>query len=277
MKWSFKTYLVLIAVLMTLMCGVLYAMYAPEVKHAIKAAIPLPVVDLERIKKAHIINLSASNNMEWFDRRFLDEPHIYTSDDFYFRIMEHYVEIKDDLQREWRVTNEDLLKSLYFMNVVSNMWGYGNKGADTKTGCACTNEINEHAFPCETQFVENPEAYIYTKIGCCADSARVMRFLLTKAGIKNRYMQNPGHVFNEAWLQGHWQALDATTNMWWRDSWENIQNAETHYSFSVTVFPMYGEVYGHEFYRPFVGTFRNYMILEAVYKMAKNIKHPDRI
>jgi hypothetical protein len=271
----------ILAGFMLLAFGLAYGFYDTELRHDLhykmSLASPLPIVDLERIKKVHIINLSASNNMDWFDRKFLEEPHIYTSDDFYQRIMEHYHVIHDELVLNWKITDEQTLKSLYFMNVVSNMWGYGNKGTDTKTGCACTNEINEHAFPCETQFIENPEAYIYTKIGCCADSARVFKFLLTKAGIKNRYMQNPGHIFNDVWLGGHWQSLDATTNMWWRDSWENIQNAETHYHFSVSIFPMYGEVLNHPFYRPFIGVFRHYMLLEAVYKMAKDIKHPDVI
>lgn len=237
----------------------------------------LPIVDIERIKTVNIINLSASNKMEWFDRKFIDENRVTTTNDFYNLIMQHYYDIHDEIQQEWKIYDEDLLKSIYFMNIVSNLWAYGNKDAVTQLGCACSNELNPNAFPCTTQFEDNVEGYVYTKIGCCSDSARIMRFLLTASGIKNRYMQNPGHIFNDVWLQGHWQSLDATTNMWWRDSWENIQNAETHYHFSVSIFPMYGEVLNHPFHRPFIGVFRNFMLLEAVYKMAKDIKHPDKI
>lgn len=232
------------------------------------------VIDFERIKTINIIDASADSNMQWISREFLDNSRVTTPEEFWDLISNRYIEVHDKIKKQWKIENEQLLEAVFFMNVTANLWPYGNKIATHETGCACQNEIMGDSFKCDMPFENNVEGYLYSPIACCSDHARVMRFLLTKSGITNRYMLNPGHVFVEAFI-GKWYGLDATTNMLWHDSWWNIQNAEFHYHFSVSIFPIYGEVASHPFYRQFIGVFRHYMLLEAVYKMAKDIKHPD--
>jgi hypothetical protein len=158
------------------------------------------------------------------------------------------------------------------------MWGYGNPVKVTQTGCVFKNEdFPNGQFNPEEDISKHIPQMIKSRIGCCTDHANMLHLLLTKAGIKNRFMMNPGHVFNEAFIGGKWQAFDATTNMWWHDSWDKIQNASLTAPVYVTFFPHIGTVYKHPYYRPFAAIFRHYMLLEAVYKMAKDIKHPDRI
>lgn len=235
-------------------------------------------IDFARIQTMKIQDLSATHQEEWFDRGFLNQTRITTADDLYNAIMYHYSLYKDEINRAWNVSDPNLLLTLYFMNVTANLWGYGNVIKVNETGCAFKNEDFPHGqFNPEEETDKHIPQLLASRIGCCTDYANIMQLLLTKAGIPNRFMMNPGHVFNEALIAGKWQAFDATTNMWWHDSWSNIQNAALTTPVYVTFFPNVGTVYGHSHYRPFLGTFRHYMLLEAVYKMAKDVKHPNRI
>lgn len=239
----------------------------------------LPIVNFDRINKVlKIQDLSVNNKEEWFDRAFLNQKSITTEDDLFNAIMYQYSFYVEDIQSAWQISDPQLLLTLYFMNVTAHMWGYGNPSKVTQVGCVFKNEDHpDGIFDPNEPLDKHIPAMINSRIGCCIDHTNVLHMLLTKAGINNRIMLNPGHVFNEAFIEGKWQAFDATTNMWWHDSWEKIQNAKLDEPIYVTFFPHIGTVYSHGYYRPFVGMFRHYMLLEAIYKMAKDIKYPNRL
>ncbi len=247
-------------------------------RHELAAAVPLPIVDFTRIQTIKIQDLSVNHKSEWFDREFLTRSPILTEDALYEAVRMQFDIYQDEINREWHVSDPDLLLTLYMMNVTAHMWGYGNPVKVSQVGCVFKNEDHPGGiFNPEEDISKHIPQMIASRIGCCTDHANMLHMLLTKAGIKNRFMMNPGHVFNEAYIGGKWQAFDATTNMWWHDSWEHIQNAPLTAPIYVTMFPHIGTVVTHPYYRPFAAIFRHYMLLEAVYKMAKDIKHPERI
>lgn len=264
--------------LTALACGFASMTAGYAFRHELLAAVPLPIVDFARIQTIHIQDLSVVNKKEWFDREFLTRTSITTADALYEAIRFQFEAYKDEINQEWQIDDPDLLFTLYTMNVTAHMWGYGNAVKVKDVGCVFKNEDHPGGiFNPEEPIEKHIAQMIAARIGCCTDHANMMHLLLTKAGIKNRFMMNPGHVFNEAFIGGKWQAFDATTNMWWHDSWSSIQNAPLTSNIFVTIFPHIGTVQKHPYYRPFAAIFRHYMLLEAVYKMAKDIKHPDRI
>ena len=281
MKGNLKKKIILSSIVFGL-SGMVFGYYNPSLRHmahsTFSMAAPLPIVDIERMKALIIEDLSVNNKEEWFDRSFLNDLSIKTDDELYNAVMYQFSIYSDDVRRAWNVSDPDLLVTLYIMNITAHMWGLGNPHKIKEVGCVFKNEDHPGGiFNPEEPISKHIAAMVASRIGCCTDHANMMNMLLTKAGIKNRFMLNPGHVFNEAFIQGKWQAFDATTNMWWHDSWEKIQNSTLTAPIFVTFFPHVGTVYTHQYYRTFVGVFRNYMLLEAVYKMAKDIKHSERI
>lgn len=210
-----------------------------------------------------------------FNKDYILRAHPQTDDELYEVILKNFTNHKAALAKAWSVTNPDVLLSLYLMNTTSALWGFGNKAKINETGCVYQNENTGG------RSVVNPDApieqhiplYLKSNIGCCVDYSNMLSLLLNKAGIKNRILKNPGHVLNEAFIDNKWQALDATVNFWWHDSWSVIQNSGIQSSIYVSIFPHYGTRIAHEFYRPFIGQFRNYMQLEGIYKLAKEITY----
>lgn len=138
----------------------------------------------------------------------------------------------DDLGRQaggyakrWRAPlmqrglSEAQAQAVSLMLFTSTLWAFGNAGRDDLPGCIPQNEDNEWKTQAPTL-----EVVKRARIGCCTDYAQALSFLLSRHGFENRTVAIPGHVFNEALIDGRWQALDANTNIFLGEPWnEAIQ------------------------------------------------------
>jgi hypothetical protein len=77
-----------------------------------------------------------------------------------------------------------------------------------------------------------------SRIGCCDDFARVLAVLLDRAGIANRLVRIPGHVFNEARLDMRWRAMDPSINVFYDRSWREIVTADRQTKIRADWFPL---------------------------------------
>ncbi|HYD57330.1 MAG TPA: hypothetical protein VEB41_10530 [Burkholderiales bacterium] len=103
-------------------------------------------------------------------------------------------------------------RAISLMLFASTLWAYGN--TDEGIGCIGQNKNNNWR-PEPADF----EAVRRTAIGCCNDFAYMLSFLLSRQGFENRYVLLPGHIFNEAKIDGRWSALDANTNLFTTAPW----------------------------------------------------------
>ena len=234
------------------------------------------LIDLDRLKPLRIEDLSLTYRPDIFDKKFIIKNHVTTGDQLYAVIIGQFNKNKVQLRQLWHIEDEQLLLTLFLMNVTNNLWGFGNPIKINEAGCVFQNENHPNTAMKSDRSVEHNVAfYINSEIGCCQDYARMLQFLLNKAKIKNRLVLNPGHILNEAYIQGKWMAFDATVNFWWHDSWGHIQNLPIDEPFSVSIFPNNGTVFkNNSQYRTFIGQFRTFMLLEAVYKTSKEITYP---
>ncbi|PJD97386.1 MAG: hypothetical protein CK426_08065 [Legionella sp.] len=232
-------------------------------------------IDLNWLKAIRMQNLPPISYNKIFNKEQYRRMPITNMDDFYKVANSEFNRYQSELSTTWSIQSPQLLKTLFFMNLVSNMWGYGNKIAINKSGCVENNE--DTLF--QTIIVEPLiiKHYLKTKIGCCIDSARFLSFLLERAQIKNRLVLNPGHIFNEAFIDGKWMAFDATVNFWWHTSWEKIQNEPLGTPIDVTIFPHKNLITNDDFYREKIGAFQLSLLLQAAYKYSKDIKYPKRV
>ena len=233
-------------------------------------------IDLPLFNSLKIVNLPSIDERQLFRKELILKAEINNLDDFYAFANNHFELNKQYLEQQWKIGSPELLKTLFFMNLVSSMWGYGNVHAIDKPGCVLINENTNNELISE-ELRADIMTYIKTDIGCCRDSAYVLNLLLTKAGIKNRFMANPGHIFNEAYIDGAWMAFDATTNIWWHSSWEEIQNSRMETPFYVTLFPHGNLVATNPYYRDAIGRLRLHLLLQAVYKISKHIEYPELV
>ncbi|MFA6303064.1 MAG: hypothetical protein WC627_08030 [Legionella sp.] len=230
-------------------------------------------VNYERLKSIKIVNLPSIDDQRIFNKQFLLDAEIKSDEDFYAVVNQQYNVHRKYLIKIWGVKNEELLQTLFFMNLVSNMWAYGNKIDTLTAGCVQSNEDTKH-IPISAVKMKDIQTFIKTNIGCCNDSAYLMRLLLTRAKIKNRLVLVPGHVFNEAFINNKWMAFDATTNLWWHSSWKQIQAADITKPFTVSIFPHSNLVANTPYYRKAAGNFQLFLLLNAAYKLDKDISHP---
>lgn len=196
-----------------------------------------------------------------FKRSDLKAQSINSFDDFYVFAHGLYQKKRPVLESGWGIKDSDELKSIFYMNLVSGLWVYGNKINTDKTGCVLNNEITGLTDP-KTATIKT---YLNSSIGCCTDYAYFLNFLLDKQGIKNRVVNVRGHVFNEAFYNNQWHALDANINVVFHDSWMNITFRKPNHDFKVSLFPHHNSVFNaKEQYRKIIGKFRYEMLTAAV-------------
>lgn len=228
-------------------------------------------IDYSRLKKIQIKNLTYLVDGKIFDKSSFMNPLPTSDEELYQKTMNQFNKYKNQLSSQWKVNNNDLLLTLFFMNVTSRLWGFGNIKNTNIAGCVFDNETH---FPMRSSSPSKRYVtYLKSDIGCCNDYAYMLRFFLNKAKLKNRLVRIPSHVFNEVFIDGKWMAFDASANLWWHDSWYNIQNADEDMPVVVTIFPNDGTLIDNPLYRPLSGQFVIIMIVDAVYKMSKNIRY----
>jgi hypothetical protein len=128
-------------------------------------------------------------------------------------------------------------RAISLMLFTSTLWAYGNEIHTRKPGCMTVNEDNAWQRD-EPTF----EVFRRSRIGCCTDYAHALSLILSKSGIENRYVHVPGHIFNEARIDGRWGVLDANTNMYIASSWTDAIAARN--GVQAHVFPHPGQESG---------------------------------
>ena len=155
-----------------------------------------------------------------------------------------------DLLAEGLSENEARAASM--MLFTSTLWAFGNARQPEKPGCIPANEDNDWQYQKPTLQVVK-----LARIGCCQDYARALSFILSKNGFENRYVAIPGHVFNEARIDGKWYVLDANTNVFMNAAWNDIPAAFE--KVSLHVFPHPGAQSG-KLRRPTTAAFQSYLV-----------------
>ncbi len=169
-----------------------------------------------------------------------------------------FSKIRPELESAWGTENEGYLKAFFYLNFVSALWGYGNRISPQNTGCVLSNEnTNFELIPEEEITVRT---YIESDVGCCTDYAYMLHFLLGQAHFEARLVELPGHVLNEAKVNGRWMALDANINVFYRQSWRETVGGSGK-DIGVVMFPLLSlNPNAKQNYRPLSGAFRQFML-----------------
>jgi hypothetical protein len=141
--------------------------------------------------------------------------HAWVAGAYRLRREQMMVELKED--------DENRLKTIFFMHFVADLWAFGNQRATDKPGGVLFNEANHWVSPAKV----TAQTYLRSRIGCCADIAYLLKYLLDAEGIRNRLTEIPGHVFNEVKLEGKWWIADGTTNILVEGSWDELVQGAT--------------------------------------------------
>lgn len=230
----------------------------------------------DSLRVLKIENLPAVEYDSIFAKHHLLQADIKNFDQFYQFAEKRFKSYSHLLETKWNIHDKKKLEAIFYMNMISAMWGFGNKINKEKKGCVQSNENNNwQTIPVEKI---NVRTFIESDIGCCSDSAYLLSYLLDKAHIKQRVIRFPGHVLNEAYLEGRWYTLDAFSNMMFHSQWQDIQNYDKKSGeIAVTIFPHHNLVFGgNPFYRENIGHFRIILLLQAVYKVTGKLEYLPR-
>jgi hypothetical protein len=228
----------------------------------------------QSLRVLKIKNLPSIEYASIFAKHHLLQADIKTFDDFYRFAEKRFKSNSHLLEAKWKIHNKKKLEAIFYMNMVSAMWGFGNKINIEEKGCVRYNENNNwETVPVEKMSVRT---YIESDIGCCSDSANLLSYLLDRANIKQRLIRFPGHVLNEAYFEDRWYTLDAYSNMMFHSSWQDIQNYDKKSGeITVTIFPHNNLLDGkNPFYREDTGRFRIFLLLQAVHKVTGKLAYP---
>lgn len=228
----------------------------------------------QSLRVLKIKNLPSIEYESIFAKHHLLQADIKNFDDFYRFAEKRFKSNSHLLEAKWKIHNKKKLEAIFYMNMVSAMWGFGNKINKEEKGCVRYNENNNwETVPVEKMSVRT---YIESDIGCCSDSANLLSYLLDRANIKQRLIRFPGHVLNEAYFEDGWYTLDAYSNMMFHSSWQDIQNYDKKSGeIIVTIFPHNNLLAGENpFYREDTGRFRIFLLLQAVHKVTGKLEYP---
>lgn len=227
------------------------------------------------INQLRIVNLPSIEYGVIFSKQHMKEEKINTFDDFYEFVIKRYSCYEEQLNTKWNIENEKLLKSIFFMNLVSSMWGYGNINNPDIPASVLVNE-NTSFKELDTREI-SIKTYINADIGSCTDYAYILKSLLDKEGIKNKLVAIPGHFFNEIIINNKSYTLDANVNMLFYSSWEDIHYKLNYKedSLKVSIFPHSNLEKNNTFYRARIGRFWLQTLLVALEKTALPITYPD--
>jgi hypothetical protein len=194
--------------------------------------------------------------------------------DLHHHIMKGYDRDGVRLAKHWGFVDEQKVRAMFMMNIVSGMWAFGNKSNPDRPGGVQSNEDNDWGMGSPTL-----HTYLKSNIGCCDNFSFLLKFLLDREGFTNRLTAIPGHSFNEVLLDGRWCILDATANIFVETSWEDLYKgpASTRNAVTVHVFPHPGlSNENSSRYRPMAGQFRLLTLLRLANRPAylKQTQHP---
>lgn len=118
-------------------------------------------------------------------------------------------------------------KALFLMQCANLMWSYGNPVESTLPGRV----INNEQFVVTDKDQITFDLYLHSEIADCQDYAALTAYLFTSEGFENRIVLTTGHVFNEAKINGEWWTFDATMDVAYRASYQDVlrgsKNIET--------------------------------------------------
>ncbi len=236
-----------------------------------------PVHHAALLEQIEITEATPMSDSAFFSKSNLSIEQIHDESELYRTCRRRFDKVRYALKEQWGVDDSRKLEALFLMNTVSALWGYGNSTHYSKSGCVAMNERTGF----QLQVPDGIDDYLQSEIGCCSDSAHVLKLLLDRAGIPNRrVIIAHGHVMNEAAFSEGWMTLDASTNMAFVGDWTSIQKRRGHgrNSVRVFVFPHSNQVTGaNPFYRPEISHLRFTLLLDAVNKSAVPVAFPDGI
>jgi hypothetical protein len=230
----------------------------------------------QNLQNLHVIDCESPFFDTYALRKELRRQNCDTFADFHRGVMADYRQRETPLRETSAIAaeaSEAKLKTLFIMNFVSGLWSFGNKIELTKPGCVLCNEKNNWTASRPTM-----RAYLDSRIGCCTDYALMVKFLLDEEKIENRLTAIPGHVFNEVRLEGRWCIVDATTNMFLEQSWQELYERKSEEPIKVYVFP-HANMSGNFAYRyrPLAGQFRLLTLLRVANRpeCLREATHPE--
>jgi len=128
----------------------------------------------------------------------------------FLKIKKQFKKYKKQLIVEWNLKGK-LLEAAFILNVVNNMYGLGEEG---KSASVFANKNNTRgnrnkktgylSLQCATA-----KDYLKSDYGDCNDYAMMMYIFLNLAGIENRQVGTPDHIYNEVKINGKYYIFDA--------------------------------------------------------------------
>jgi Ca2+-binding RTX toxin-like protein len=149
----------------------------------------------------------------------------------------------------------DGAKALFLMQCANLMWSYGNPIESTLPGRV----INNEQFVATDKSQINFDLYLHAQIADCQDYAALTAYLLTREGFENRIVLTTGHVFNEAKIDGEWWTFDATVDVAYRASYQDVLSGSK--NIETIDFGRASSERGLDTYRDVTGDFYNQTLL----------------
>jgi hypothetical protein len=179
----------------------------------------------DRTFRSEFQHLTTSKYQDVFNDKQFKTAEIRTFEDFYQTVQKKFVAQEPEFQKQWQITDRAELQSIYYTNVVANLWHFGNRMFPEREGCVMVNENT--GFKYLDQSKVTVRTYLDSDVACCTDTALMLKFLLDRSQIPNRLVGMVGHLANEIKIRGEWRAYDATVGMTLSHSWEKLsKNAE---------------------------------------------------
>lgn len=176
----------------------------------------------DRIFRSEVQHLTTAKYQEVFDDAQFKTLDIQSFDDFYQKVERKFEAHAAEFQKQWQIDDRSELKSIYYANVVANLWHFGNRKFPEREGCVMVNEQTDFKYRDPSQVTIR--TYLDSDIACCTDTALMLKYLLDRSDIPNRIVGMIGHSSNEVKIRGEWRAYDATVGMTLSHSWEKLSN-----------------------------------------------------
>jgi hypothetical protein len=213
-----------------------------------------------------IMTLLVSNSSN-FRLSFIDIPtRVYTDNsykmswqkqcktfaDFYQRVLQQFTEYASI--HSTASPHADVQFALHAMNVVASLWIHPDGSKESQAAV----QLEDHLLDDDAKL----RVMLAARVACCMDSAMLLHMLLTRQGIRNQFVQVPGHVLNQIITPdgGTW-LLDGYTNVAANSGIVGVVNGDKR----ITQFryPHCNLTPNHPNYCMFMSCFRDYM--NAVY------------
>ena len=198
------------------LCAVLFLFSLSEVQAQKLTAQKKPAVVnkyksfLKSAKELIIYNHYTTNYESIFAKENIFDGREETFQAMYMKIKKHFQNHKKQLETEWNLKGK-LLEAAFILNVVNNMYGLGEEG---KSASVFANKHNTRGnrnkktgyltLQCATA-----KDYLKSDYGDCNDYAMMMYIFLNLAGIENRQVGPPDHIYNEVKINGKYYIFDA--------------------------------------------------------------------